>query len=239
MSKLVPKPPAEPGLALATLFGRAQVETALWGSITGAFAKKPSDAFRTRVKHLLEFDRSEPIKAGRRGGFAFAAAVPAGQGNHGAFAPYDALLLYIGLKLLDLGFKRKEVVLCLRNVRRDLRDDLVSILSDHVRILLTEATAEEFEVEPGNRGDRTILLLPRVDEPADYVKDLDGHALLCRSFAQFIDVTRRLSLEKLVVVDISAAFARLPPILLTAPRAQRGVQQERIAHRKPLKIGKK
>lgn len=105
-------------------YGRGQVEWALWRSFT--IGRDASDAvpqvFRTRVKRLLDVDRTSDFAEASdpppvRWSFV---APPEEAGAEAAYAPVDVFCLAIGLDLLDAGFKQSEVVYLMRYLRSEL-----------------------------------------------------------------------------------------------------------------------
>lgn len=201
--------------AFEAQFGRGQAEWALWRCVTDRFERKPSSIFRVRIKHLLEFDRNEPpLELRRRKIWAFADETPRGQGDHALFSAYDVLFLYIGLRLVDLGFKRKEVVLLLRGLRPRLREDLGPFLAEHAH-----KPIEEFEpLAPDNL---VALVLPRVEEAADYAEAGDGDVCVCRGRDQILEKIAELFPHNLVILQVGAAAYRLGALLLRAPLPRR------------------
>jgi len=200
-------------------FGRGQVEWALWRRVTEHFKRKPSSVFRVRIKHLLEFDRSEPARGEAT---AFSDDPPAGKGAHGLFSAYDALLLYVGLSLLDIGFKRKEVVLLIRELRPVLRRDLGKIMN--ARFSAYARGAPLFtDFDPLAPENRIALLLPRVEEPADYVaRPSVGGVLVRHGMPAILDTIEDLLLENLIILEIGASAYLLPSLLMQAPLVRRG-----------------
>lgn len=114
------------------VFGRGQVEWALWKSFTRTRYDK-SDApkmFRTRIKRLLDIDREldlsgAEVPPGRD--FAFVRP-PAAAGAESEFSPEDAFSLAVALDLLDSGFKQSEIVFLMRYLRADLDERFPALM---------------------------------------------------------------------------------------------------------------
>lgn len=208
--------------AFEARFARAQTEWALWVCITSDRKRKPASVFRVRVKHLLEFDRAEPPRrSAPRAGMAFSDYRSEGTGDHSFFSVYDAVFLCLGLRLLDLGFKRKEVVLLLREQREALRRPIGKVIDDRAAgIAAGQKGFEDYDpLEPENR---IVLVLPRVETAADYVDDdAEEPVRICFGMPDLLDAVERTMLEKLVLVDVGLAAYTLPSLLLQAPPSQR------------------
>ena len=107
-------------------YRRGQVEWALWQWFTaGEGADRPPAPFLTRVKRLLDIDRSGSVPIGAEkvpaAKFAFIDGRPGGHGADVEYSPFNAFCLAIGLDLLDAGFSQLEVVFLLRHIEGLLR----------------------------------------------------------------------------------------------------------------------
>lgn len=106
------------------IYKRNQAEGALWAvfaSRHGSAAAVPS-AFVTRIKRLLEIDRTEPVAKGSA--YAFSEGPAGGKGSDSAFTEFNCACLAIGLEMLDIGFKQREIVLFLRTHRRKIQEEI-------------------------------------------------------------------------------------------------------------------
>jgi hypothetical protein len=199
-------------------FTRAQSEWALWRLVKPSSTRsKPTSVFRVRIKHLLEFDRAEPLDDLAH---AFSDAPPQGRGEHSLFSGYDVLLLSLGLALLDVGFKRKEVVLLLRDLRKPLRSKFGELLDTHFSslragLLLADATLLG--------SFRVALMLSRVERAADYAKDTPViRPLVLEGMDNILNAVRQHLTGALILIDPTLNLYRLPWLLLNAPKARRG-----------------
>lgn len=106
-------------------YKRNQVEWALWrhfalGAVKGKSAPR---VFGTRIKRLLELDRSTDVYAGSeapQARFAFVDEEPEGKGTDTAYSQFNVFCLALALDLLDAGFKQSEIIFLLRHVRNRL-----------------------------------------------------------------------------------------------------------------------
>ena len=164
--------------AFDAVFTRAQVEWALQRCVHGR--AQPPRMFKVGIKHLLEFDRRESGD----GALAFSEGAPIGSGEYTLFSCFDTVALFIGTRLLELGFKRKEVVLLLREIRGMLEKKLVDELSARVTEAVTEKT---------RRRDDEINHHPRVrirEGRRWKVDPLRGARQIPRSGGRYTDLAR-------------------------------------------------
>ncbi|MEP0314147.1 hypothetical protein [Hyphomonas sp.] len=122
-------------ISSSPIYKRGQIEWALWRAFaptTMGRSKEVPSVFRTRIKRLLELDRSGDLfemEVFPPAPFAFAESVSEGTGNDAAFSVFDAWCLGLALDLLDVGFKQKEVVFLMRFLRGGLADRFEKILN--------------------------------------------------------------------------------------------------------------
>ncbi len=115
-------------------YKRGQVEWALWRGFVANILHVSKDVppvFQTRIKRLLELDRSGELfdaQVPPQAPFAFSESGPEGTGIDAAFGILDAWCLGIALDLIDMGFKQKEVTFLMRYLRPSLSGWLPIIL---------------------------------------------------------------------------------------------------------------
>jgi hypothetical protein len=105
------------------LYKRNQVEEAISRTI-GEKSAKPSSELRTRLKRLLDLDRSlKRARSEDSGGanYAFYNSGAPGKGGEVLFSNYDAFALLTGLKMLNHAWPQNFVVTTLRRIRKELR----------------------------------------------------------------------------------------------------------------------
>src|SRR5262245_60214010 len=112
-------------------YKRNQIEEAIARIFDPNCTEPPSD-LRTRIKRLLELDRSMGRKVRSKdpeeGNFAFFSEEAPGTGVDISFSEYEAFALINGLRIMNHGWTQSFAVLILRHVRRDLE-------REHARIL--------------------------------------------------------------------------------------------------------
>lgn len=194
----------------APTFTRAQIEWALWRGLKQQPNRGQPRAFKVAVKHLLEFDRTHPCTSDR----AFSDDPPVGRGDHGRFSVFDALMLDIGLRLLLLSFKRKEVVVLLREIRAPLRRDLAAVLTSQFNLRLGHA------VDNREQASVSLILAHNLTRPFEE-RELPS-PLIAKSTRAMIAQIEKWPGYNLVVVSLRNSTLNLPPLLKQAPKARRG-----------------
>jgi hypothetical protein len=113
-------------------YKRNQVEEAI-SRIFGEQSADPSSGLRTRIKRLLDLDRSLPRNSRSNrpelANYAFYRSDSPGKGAEVSFSDYEAFALMIGLQMLNHNWPQKFAVETLRRYRRDLEGRHKNILS--------------------------------------------------------------------------------------------------------------
>ncbi len=122
-----PQPSVAPAEGEST-YRRGQVEWALWRWFADVQGDDlPPKPFLTRIKRLLEIDRSDSVPRGAETvpvvRFAFIDQAPANKGTDVEFSAFNAFSLAFGLDMLDAGFNQSEVVFVLRYIRNELEQE--------------------------------------------------------------------------------------------------------------------
>jgi hypothetical protein len=197
--------------AFDPVFTRSQIEWALWRHQPDAKAQIPS-SFKMRCKHLLELDRSE----GKHDGvFAFSDEPPQSQGDHGLFSFFDAMMLSTALGFLGLGFKRREVVLFLRERRAHYRKSFGPLLN---RKLADALAGKPPTPEHERHIDRLRIVVKRLDPAPTHAK---GSREVLLSKSEIEQVTRG-DFDSCIILDLTYTARNLAPFLLKAPQRRRG-----------------
>jgi hypothetical protein len=185
-------------------YRRGQVDWALWR--VKAFPKTtPAPAeFQTRIRRLLEIDRAEPAAERFFSPYAFAETAPGGKGEEAAFHPIDALMLWLGLDLLEMGFKQQEVVRLLRAAR-------TVILKRYGRDL--KRAYDDLAVNE-------LLMAPRV-ELSEHAWSSNARPFLIAA-EEVADVVLDKNVRKAVVLAVGLAAFELAETLPQAPEIRRG-----------------
>lgn len=127
-------------------FKRNQIEDAISQTL-GERSNQPSAKLRTRLKRLLDLDRSlkRNIRSNdpERANYAFYSSDGQGTGSEVLFSIYDVCVLLLGVRLLEHGWPQNFVVTALRRVRPDLD-------RKYAHILQTDTPAGAIEPQTGD-----------------------------------------------------------------------------------------
>jgi hypothetical protein len=146
-------------------YKRNQIEEAI-GRIFDPNCDKPPSELRTRIKRLLELDRSLGRKVRSKdpeeGNFAFFSEEAHGTGVDISFSEYEAFALINGLRIMNHRWTQSFAVSIMRRVRGDLEREHARILrQDPGKLFDWEAIwakAEEGEI-PADNTDPVYLAL--------------------------------------------------------------------------------
>jgi hypothetical protein len=113
-------------------YKRNQVEEAI-SRFFGEKSAKPSSGLQTRIKRLMDLDRSLPRNTGSNSpevaNYAFYSSDSPGKGIEVSFSNYEAFALMIGLQMLNHNWPQKFAVDTLRRFRHQLEAQHKRILS--------------------------------------------------------------------------------------------------------------
>jgi hypothetical protein len=133
------------------MFKRNQVEEAI-AIVLEPGSAKPSSEMRTRLRRLLETDRSlgrsKRSTDPERANFAFFSMDAPGRGIENWFTGYEVFALLTGLRLMQDGRPQGSAVAALRRVKPDLERHHARILTQDVAMLFNEAQIRQ-HAKPG------------------------------------------------------------------------------------------
>lgn len=228
-------------------YKRGQVGWALWKYFT--FYKEQTDhppkVFLTRIKRLLELDRSPEVSRTRRErSFAFINEDTEGQGTDVEYTPFNTACLAMGLELLDVGFKQHEIVFLLQHLRLDLEEHYLKILKNPPEIRRQKIPAIErprspiFEEDGKSFADCRVFTVINKVEFKELVSDQGekphkkhhpiffkpvfcyGITQLHKEFHQMY--TRKMTYRKALVLEIAYTVILVKQFLEEAPLIKRG-----------------
>jgi hypothetical protein len=221
-------------------FRRGQAEWALWRLFdAGVYARRDMPAvFRTRIKKLLDIDRSGAMPGQARGAaaLAFADDAPIGSGSEAAFTAFDVFCLALALDLLDMGFKQAEIVFLLRHIREGLRPVFERIVRDYPPANRQRYRAKDFPNCPAidtKSGaqivDTGVYVLVRKIEIGELVpkgakQPLIAPPQICAGQAALAAALAKLggAQRKVLVIEIGQSARLAPALLEAAPITKRG-----------------
>ena len=127
-------------------YKRNQVEEAI-SRVTAEIESKPSSDRRTRLKRLLNLDRTLGRKLRDpdlvKSNYAFYSAEAPGKGTEVLFSDYEAFALLMGLRLLEGQWPQSFVVDTMRRIRIDLEREHRRILRLDEHILFDKALIQK------------------------------------------------------------------------------------------------
>jgi hypothetical protein len=133
-------------------YKRNQVEEAISRTF-GEQSARPSSELRTRLKRLLETDRSlgRNVRSAdpERANYAFYSSDSPGRGVEVWFSDYEAFALMTGLRLLQLRWPQSFPVAVLRRLRPQLEREHARILKQDPKILFDQKRIRE-NARPGD-----------------------------------------------------------------------------------------
>src|SRR5262245_13074245 len=187
-------------------YKRNQIEEAI-ARIFDPSSQKPPSELRTRIKRLLELDRSigrkvrskEPEEAN----FAFFSEEAPGTGADILFSEYEAFALLNGLRIMDHGWPQSFAVSMMRRVR-------VALESEHARILRRGPVAVD-------NTDPVFLTIASVSQPSPDVALLFSE--VCRGSHKVSRFSRRVGASSVTTFEVATLIHTLHSELMkTAPR---------------------
>jgi hypothetical protein len=206
-------------------FKRNQVEEAI-ARISVANYQRPPSELRTRIKRLLELDRSmgrklrskEPEEAN----FGFFSEDAAGTGVDISFSEYDAFALLNGLRIMGHGWPQGFAVPIMRRIRPDLEREHARILRQSPDKLFDQAAiraaAREGDIYVDNTEPVFLVLASKAQRVADE-PETPPLAAVCRGRDNVGHFSRVEGATSLTMFEVATLAHRLHQELMkTAPR---------------------
>lgn len=225
-------------------YRRGQLEWALWRQFSLELRGLPPDpppVFRTRVKRLLDIDRSMAQSDTSEVAFAFSDGELPGKGTEQTYSAFDAFCVAVALDMLDSGFKQSEVVFIVKHVRSELRRWHQRIVcrpmgpERQARQPDTTGAVPTVETNRGAQADwRVFMLIKRLDFARS--EDLRRHAdlpddaplITAPVFLKGVDALRDWLNKNMwpfrrgYVAEIAKAAWHTTALLEQAPEVRRG-----------------
>ncbi len=231
----------------AQRYRRGQVEWALWQWFTSSEGSaRPPAPFLTRIKRLLDIDRSGSVPIGAEkvpaAKFAFFDGRPGGHGADVEYSGFSAFCLAIGLDLLDAGFSQLEVVFLLRHIEGLLKPQFARALRypPVPRIFREPEDMPEVPrviVDGSLKADpRIFMVVNRIDISEQFASVQPGHPIIIKpDFVWGIDALRerlnRLDFNdrRAFVLEVAHTAIQITQHLAKAPIVKRGRPSGRAA----------
>jgi hypothetical protein len=209
------------------LFKRNQVEEAISRTL-GHSSLVPSRETRTRIKRLLDADRSLTIKAREDGlnvtNYAFYSADAPGKGVEVAFSNFEAFALQTGLRVLQHGWPQAFVVNALRALRSDLEHQYVRFMKQSPAELFDAKRIEKLSRSsafPVDNADPVYLTI--VSGKAKYGAEIDDQttAVVCHGMDEVSAAIKNSQAHSWTLIEIVTFARQLADKLSNAqPRAR-------------------
>src|SRR5262245_60598473 len=203
-------------------YKRNQIEEAI-ARIFDPNSQKPPSELRTRIKRLLELDRSIGRKVRSKhpeeAHFAFFSEEAPGTGADILFSEYEAFALLNGLRIMNHGWPQSVAVSIMRRVRVDLEREHARILQQDPDKLFDGELIRE--AHPGDIAvDNTDPVFLTVASTA--LRSPDTSVLLsdvCRGSHNVSDFSRDVGASSVTVFEVATLAHTLHSELIkTAPR---------------------
>jgi hypothetical protein len=209
-------------------FKRNQVEEAI-ARVRVPNSQKPSSELRTRIKRLLELDRSRGrnlrSKDAEQANFAFFSEEAPGTGADISFSEYDAFALLNGLRIMEHGWPQGFAVSIMRRVRPELE-------REHARILrqdpdkLFDQEAIRLAGRPGDiavsNTDPVYVTLGSTDQPASEERQAAPFSAVCRGYGKASEFIREVGASSVTMFEVVTLAHRLHQALMKTKPRRRG-----------------
>ena len=209
-------------------YKRNQVEEAI-ARVRVPNSQKPSSELRTRIKRLLELDRSRGrnlrSKNAEQANFGFFSAEAPGTGADISFSEYDAFALLNGLRIMEHGWPQGSAVSIMRRVRPELE-------REHGRILrqdpgkLFDQEAIRRAGRPGDiavsNTDPVYITLASMDQPVSEERPAVPFSALCRGPGKVTEFSREVGASSVSMFEVVTLAHRLHQELMKTNPRRRG-----------------
>jgi hypothetical protein len=220
-------------------YKRNQIEEAIARVVVPNCKDVPSE-LRTRIKRLLELDRS----MGRKGrskdpeeaNFAFFSEEAPGTGADISFSEYEAFALLNGLRMMDHGWPQSVAVSIMRRVRPDLEREHARILRQDPHKLFDDeavlASARHGDIAADN-ADPVYLTVASKAHPALEQGQRALWPAVCRGYESVGKFRRQVGASSLTMFELVTLTHNLHTQLMkTAPTLRgRGSHFRRLERR--------
>ena len=209
-------------------YKRNQIEEAI-ARIFVPNCEEPPSELRTRIKRLLDLDRSigrKPrSKDAEEANFGFFSEEAPGTGADISFSEYDAFALLNGLRIMAHGWPQGFAVSIMRRVRRDLE-------REHARILrqdpgkLFDWEAIRARARPGDiavdNTDPVFLTLASKAQRAPDEGRQPRYRLCAEGWAKVCEFSRDVGASSVTIFEVVTLAHRLHHELMKAEPRRRG-----------------
>lgn len=209
-------------------FKRNQVEDAISQALDDSSAA-PSGEMRTRIKRLLDTDRSLTRKARENGSdvtnYAFYSEDAPGKGVEVAFSLVEAFALQTSLRVLQHGWPQSFAVNALRRLRSDLERHYNRIMKQDPSVLFDERSIVKnarLGALPVDNTDPVFLTI--VSGKAKFGNEIDDQttAEICRGMEGVAKLITRHEAHSWTLIELATHAHRLSQALSRTEPRNRG-----------------
>jgi hypothetical protein len=209
-------------------YKRNQVEEAI-ARIFDPNCEKPPSELRTRIKRLLELDRSIGRKLrsknAEEANFGFFSEEAPGTGADILFSEYEAFALLNGLRIMGHRWPQGFAVSIMRRVRPDLEMQHARILRQPPEELFDQQTIRAGALEGAIAVDNTDPVFLTLASKAQHAPDEGQTAPLsavCRGFEKVREFSRDVGSSSVTMLEVATLAHRLRQELLKTEPRRRG-----------------
>jgi hypothetical protein len=209
-------------------YKRNQVEEAI-ARILVPNCEKPSSELRTRIKRLLDLDRSIGrkirCKNAEEANFAFFSGESLGTGADVLFSDYEAFALLNGLRIMHHGWPQGFAVSIMRRVRFDLEREHTRILRQRRDKLFDQeavrAAARGGDIAVDNTDPVFIVLASKAQWAPDEGQTAPLSAV-CYGLAKVFRFSRSVGASSVTMLEVVTLAHRLHQALMKTEPRRRG-----------------
>jgi hypothetical protein len=209
-------------------YKRNQIEEAI-ARIFDPKCQKPPSELRTRIKRLLELDRSIGRKVRSKdpeeANFAFFSEKAPGTGSDISFSEYEAFALLNGLRIMNHGWPQSFAVSTMRRVRFDLEREHARILRQDPDKLFDweaiRAKARPGDIGAGNTDPVYLTVASKSEHPADEPQSTLLSAV-CRGYDNVSKFRHRVGTSSMTMFEVATLTHRLHAELMKTEPSRRG-----------------
>jgi hypothetical protein len=210
------------------LYKRNQVEEAIARISVQSYEKPPSE-LRTRIKRLLELDRSMGRKLRSKdpeeANFGFFSEEAPGTGADISFSEYEAFALLNGLRIMGHGWPQGFAVAIMRRVRPALETEHARILGQDPDQLFDQeairAKAREGDIYVDNTDPVFLVLASKAQRAADELQAAPL-AAVCPGLAKVSEFSRDVGASSVTMFEVVTLAHRLHRDLMKTKPRRRG-----------------
>jgi hypothetical protein len=209
-------------------YKRNQVEEAIARISVQSYEKPPSE-LRTRIKRLLELDRSMGRKLRSKdpeeANFGFFSEEAPGTGADISFSEYEAFALLNGLRIMGHGWPQGFAVAIMRRVRPALEREHVRILRQPPEKLFDQQAIRAGALEGAIAADNTdpvyLTLASQAQRPPDEIQAAPLSAV-CRGYVKVSEFSRDVGASSVTTFEVVTLAHKLHQELMKTEPRHRG-----------------